>query len=253
MLQAWGFRKWYGYISRIDKSADVIFMNFGYWYDDAQIPLSEDDEKNRVSIQLYHKLASFLDLEGLDICEVGSGRGGGLAYIHKQCGPKNTFGLDLNRRAVEFCNKYYQSEGLRFVHGDAQKLPFEDDKFDVVINVESSHRYAHFATFLHEVNRCLKPGGHLLLTDFRHDHEIEDMIDHIKNSDLKLIHHEVITKNVVNSLKSDDGRRRNLVRKLVPGILHQTALNFSGVVGSDTFSRFCNGKTIYFMHVLKKE
>ena len=102
MLQAWVFRKWYWYISRIDKNADVILMNFGYWYDDAQIPLSEDDEKNRVSIQIYHMLASFLDLQGLDICEVGSGRGGGLAYVHKQCKPKNAWGLELNLRAVEF-------------------------------------------------------------------------------------------------------------------------------------------------------
>ncbi len=132
-----------------------------------------------VSIQWYHKLASFPDLGGLDICELGSGRGGGLAYVHKQCKPKNTCGLDLNQRAVEFCNKYHQSNGLSFVQGDAQKLPFEDDAFDVIINVESSHRYSHFDTFLQEVNRCLKPGGHLLLTDFRHDYQMDATFDQI--------------------------------------------------------------------------
>lgn len=228
-------------------------MNFGYWYDDEQIPLTEGDEKNRVSIQLYHKLTSFMDMAGLDICEIGSGRGGGLAYIHKYFKPKKTYGLDLNQRAVEFCNNYYNLDGLRFVQGDAQKLPFENDVFDVMINVESSHRYAHFDTFLKEVFRCLKPGGHFLLTDFRFDYEMEATQSHIKNSDLKVTHHEIITKNVIDALKADDERRRNLVKKLVPGILQKAALNFAGVVGSDTYKRFCNGKYVYFMYVLKKE
>lgn len=247
------FRTWYWFISRTDTNAEVILMNFGYWYDGEQIPLSEDDEKNRVSIQLYHKLASLINLEGLDICEVGSGRGGGLAYVHKHFKPKNTCGLDLNLRAVKFCNRYYASDGLRFVLGDAHKLPFKDDEFDVMINVESSHRYARFDTFLSEIYRCLKPGGHFLFTDFRHDYELEAALVHIDNSDLKLIHHEGITENVIHALTADDERRRYLVKKLIPGILQKNALNFAGVVGSDTYYRFCHGRMVYFMHVMKKE
>lgn len=247
------FRKWYYFISTTDKDAEVIFMNFGYWYDDEQILLSEDDEKNRVSIQLYHKLASFVDLEGLDICEVGSGRGGGLAYVHTHFKAKHTVGLELNRRAVEFSNKYHKLDGLSFVQGDAHKLPFENDVFDVMINVESSHRYAHFDIFLQEVHRCLKPGGYLLLTDFRHDYDIEAAFDQIKGSALQVVHHEVITKNVIDALTADDARRRYLVKKLVPAVLQKNALNFAGVIGSSTYKKFCQGNTIYFLYVLKKE
>lgn len=252
LIKEWGFRKWYWYVSRTDKNADVIFMNYGYWFDDEQIPIGDEDEKNRVSIQLYHKLVSFIELEGLDICEIGSGRGGGLSYIHKNFNPNKTIGLDLNKRAIDFCNNFYKMDGLSFVQGDAQNLPFDNEMFDVVINTESSHRYPKFTSFLNETYRCLKPGGHLLLTDFRFDHEVEATQNDITNSDFKTIHQEIITQNVVNALKADDNRRRELVKKLVPKILHKTALNFAGAVGSDTFNKFSENKYVYFLYVLKK-
>ena len=57
--------------------------------------------------------------------------------------------------------------GLDFVHGDAENLPFPDESFDAVINVEASHIYPHFDRFLSEVKRVLRPGGHFLHVDFR--------------------------------------------------------------------------------------
>lgn len=246
------FRKWYWYVSKADKNADVIFMNFGYWYDDKQIALEQEDEKNRVSIQLYHKLTSLIDIEKSDICEVGSGRGGGLAYIHEKFNPKSSVGLDLNKTAVNFCKDFYNIDGLSFIQGDAQNLPLKNDEFDVIINTESSHRYPEFDSFLNEAHRCLKPEGHLLLTDFRYANDIESMEGDIKNSEFEVLHYEDISKNVINALIADDTRRRNLVKELVPSLLQKTALNFAGVKGTDTFNKFCNRKYIYFLYILKK-
>ena len=57
-IEAWIFRKWYWYISKIDRRKEILFMNFGYHNDNEKTDLSEEDERNRYSIQLYKKLVS---------------------------------------------------------------------------------------------------------------------------------------------------------------------------------------------------
>ena len=58
------------------------------------------------------------------------------------------------------------------MEGNAEKLPFADQSFDAVINVEASHCYPRFPQFLDEVARVLRPGGHFLYTDVRRRKEI---------------------------------------------------------------------------------
>ncbi len=251
-IEAWIFRKWYWYISKIDRRKEILFMNFGYHNDNEKIDLSEEDEKNRVSIQLYNKLVSFADLSDKNICEIGCGRGGGLSYVHETFKPASSTGLDLNRKAVDFCNGYYNQEGLTFIQGNAHELPFENDIFDIVLNVESSHRYLLFSKFLSEVRRTLKSGGYMLLADFRHDHKLVKMKDDISNSEFDVVHYEFINENIVNALKADDERRRELVKRLIPPFLKNTALNFAGAIGSTTYHRYKSGRYLYFIYILRK-
>ncbi|MFA5045470.1 MAG: class I SAM-dependent methyltransferase [Paludibacter sp.] len=167
------FRMWYWYISKIDKKAEVIFMNYGYSKDNHEISLEEPDKINKYPVQLYDFVANSIDLKGKDLLEVGCGRGGGLSYINRYLKPKTATGIDLNNKAISFCQKNYKD--ITFMQGNAQLLKFENLSFDVVINVESSHRYAQIDKFLEEVHRVLRPGGHLIFTDFRLKHEIEKL------------------------------------------------------------------------------
>jgi SAM-dependent methyltransferase len=65
--------------------------------------------------------------------------------------------LDYNPDGIAYCRKRHTLPGLDFVHGDAEKLPFPDDSFDAVINVEASHAYPQLSRFLSEVARVLRP------------------------------------------------------------------------------------------------
>jgi SAM-dependent methyltransferase len=65
----------------------------------------------------------------------------------------------------EFAGGYYQKKdwkqsykipGLKFVPGDAEFLPFANNRFDVVINVESSHCYRSMQSFIRQAFRVLK-------------------------------------------------------------------------------------------------
>ncbi|WP_312691665.1 methyltransferase domain-containing protein [Kosakonia sp.] len=51
------------------------------------------------------------------------------------------------------------------VHGAAEKLPFTDAAFDVVISRYSAHHWHDVALALREVKRVLKPGGKFILMD----------------------------------------------------------------------------------------
>jgi len=251
-FREWMFRTWYWYVNNIDKKGEVLFMNYGFSDNNMNIPLESHDEPNRYSIQLYHQLASTLSLKDKSIVEVGCGRGGGLSYITKKFEPKSALGIDLDKTAIAFCNKMHAVNGLSFTQGDAQKLPLDDSSYDIVINVESSHRYPNIQAFFSEVKRVLRPEGHFLITDFRYDFEMPEFRELINQSGLQLLSERLITQEVVHALEMDDERRRNIVQRLAPKFLHKTAFNFAGTVGSKTYNQFLNREYEYFTYVLKK-
>ena len=45
------------------------------------IPLEQADEIDRYSIQLYHRTAAQIDLEGKDVFEASCGHGGAASYV----------------------------------------------------------------------------------------------------------------------------------------------------------------------------
>lgn len=246
------FGIWYWYINKVDKNADILFMNYGFNDKDQRIALDEKSESNRFCIQLYHHLASATDIKNKDIVEIGCGRGGGLSYITSHFSPASAKGIDLDKQAVLFCNRHYLQDGLSFSQGDAQKLNLGNGTCDVVINVESSHRYPDMAAFLREVSRILRPAGYFLFTDFRYDHEMEELRLQLKLSGMSVLKERVINGEVLAALEVDDQRKRNLIKKLVPNFLHNIALNFAGTTGSETFNLFASGRYIYFSYVLQK-
>jgi len=246
------FRIWYWYVSNIDKNAEILFMNYGYSSQDQNVDLSENDEPNRYSIQLYHHLAAAIDLNGKSLLEVGSGRGGGLSFIASNFPVGKTLGVDLNQRAANFCNKHYKIDGLSFMQGDAQNLDVPNNSFDAIINVESSHRYPDMISFLSQVDRILKPGGHFLFTDFRYDYEMDELNGQLDKMGFTKLKEELITPKVVKALDLDDARRRKLVKKLAPKFLHKLALNFAGTTGSETYNYFAERKYEYFSYVFRK-
>jgi len=250
-------RMWYEYISGLDRDADVIFMNYGWASLDPEaepLTLRPEDETNRYCIQLYHRVASAVDLRGLDVLEVGCGRGGGAAYVARYLGPRSMTGLDLAAKAIEFCQRHYAIPGLTFVQGDAEALEFAADTFDVVINIESSHCYAAMSKFLIGVHRVLRPGGYFLFADLRKKEHIKTLRRQFKDSGLTVLKEETINDNVIKALELDNARKEALIKRKVPRVFQPLFCEFAGIEG--TFSRnasFRSGDLVYLLSVLRKE
>ena len=247
------FRLLYWYISKVDKKSDITFMNYGYSNDRNEIKLTEKDRKNKYSAQLYDYVANNTDIKGKDILEVGCGRGGGLSYINRYLSPKTVTGLDLNSKAIKFCRKHYSSEKNTFLQGNAQQLKFEDNSFDVVINVESSHRYNQINKFLEEVYRVLRPGGYFLLADFRLQDQIKILNDKLKSTDFEVVRTEIITPNVLEALKLSSKETEKLIHRIAPRFMHGIGKKFAATEGTPTFNKFKNHEYEYLFFALTKK
>lgn len=249
------WRGWYNILTSKINDSSWTFMNYGYiglGSDASQIKLDESDEKNRYCIQLYHHVANSAQIEGAAVLEVGCGRGGGAAYIHKYLNPKSFKGVDFAQSNIDFCNSTHNSKGLSFSKGDAESLPLEDESFDVVINVESSHCYGSMEKFLSEVKRVLRPNGYFLFADLRRDHQVSGLRSELLGSDLSLIKEEDIGDNVLASMEKDNLRKLQLMKGRIPWFLMNSFQDFAGTEGSRIWQGIKSKETFYLHVVMKK-
>jgi ubiquinone/menaquinone biosynthesis C-methylase UbiE len=234
---------------------DWHFMNYGYTPNPTEpaLDLPSDPKIQKFSLQMYHYLAAKADLQGKAVLEVGSGRGGGAKHIASHYKPTTYTGLDIAKNAVDLANKIHQVQGLKFIEGSAEAIPLPDNSIDVVLNVESSHGYGNVDTFLKEVKRVLKPGGKLLMVDFRNSQENMRLFEaQIKNSGLTQISKEDITTNVVKSIEAEDESKKERIKKLIPARWQKLFNEFAGVVGSRFYETLKNGTRPYYRFVLVK-
>ena len=243
-------------------SDGTSFLNYGYSPLEPPyevIDLTDELEVNRYSVQMYHRVANGADLERKDVLEVGCGRGGGTSFVFERFHPASMTGIDLAENAIEHCRTEFGRSGLEFHPGDAENLPFEDGSFDVVLNIESSHCYPNIDRFFSEVERVLRPGGHLLLADLRDEDPDGDtasaraeLVERIAECGLEIVEQEDITRNVVRSLELDTPHRLELIDRYAPRLVRAQVVDFAGVVGSKVFDSFDNGRLTYTRFVARK-
>src|SRR4051812_39513840 len=93
------WKLWYPFLTRLAKNFQLTFLNYGY-ASDASSPtnpaLHPDDEPDRPCIQLYHHVASAIDLRGLNVLEISGGHGGGASYVARYLAPKSLHAIDRN-------------------------------------------------------------------------------------------------------------------------------------------------------------
>lgn len=235
-------------------AAEWQFMNYGYVPNAQESPLQlpDDPKTQRYPLQMYHYLALKTDLQGKDVLEVGSGRGGGAKHIAATLGPKSYVGLDLAQSAVDLANRLHKSDNLKFIQGSAEAIPLPDSSVDVVLNVESCHAYGSVEKFISEVRRVLKPGGTLALVDFRDTDKMGILRDQLKNSGLTIVEEENICNNVIEAIEAEDDVKKARIRELFPARWQKLFGEFAGVVGSRFYNKLKDGTKVYHRFVVKK-
>lgn len=104
----------------------------------------------------------------LDVC---SGMGGPARYLAWRTGCDVT-GLDLTASRVDGAAELTRLAGLsgsvRFVHGNALAMPFEDGSYTLAVAQESFAHIPDKPRLLAECARVLRPAGRLVFSDILH-------------------------------------------------------------------------------------
>ena len=87
------------------------------------------------------------------IVDIGCGRGGFVEVCRRQLG--DALGFDNEPAAARIC----RAQGLPFVLGDAERLPFRSDSLDVLRAKEVIEHLIDPRPMLREIRRALRPGG----------------------------------------------------------------------------------------------
>jgi ubiquinone/menaquinone biosynthesis C-methylase UbiE len=247
------WRRWYPFLTRRLREEDVLFLNYAFEADPpVGLPLDPADEPNRFSIQLYHHVATQVDLRGRRILEVSCGHGGGASWLTRTLRPPRYTGLDLNPAGVDFCRQRHQVAGLDFLPGDAGKLPFADATFDAVINVEASHCYPDFPRFLAEVARVLQPGGPFLYADFRFADGLAAWERDLAAAPLRQVQSRVINGEVRRGLDRNAARSQQLLVRHLPRFLHPLGRDFAGIPGSRVYQAVLENRLSYRSYCFRK-
>lgn len=111
----------------------------------------------RDKMRAIHRIAP--ERVGRDLLEVGGGRSGLSKMLYPEASIVN---LDFDPSFASVPANL--QPGMRFVHGDATDMPFEDASFDVVTMFDLLEHVEDDDAVARETMRVLRPGGWVLVT-----------------------------------------------------------------------------------------
>ena len=94
--------------------------------------------------------------------DIGCGGGATLQRLLKRSEGSTVYGIDISEESVAKAKKVNAEvldKRVFITQGSAEKLPYEDGKFDLVTAVETVYFWPNLPDCLQEVRRVLKQGG----------------------------------------------------------------------------------------------
>jgi SAM-dependent methyltransferase len=155
------------------------------------------------------------------VLDVATGSGGFIHFLLEGLkGYTEIIGVDSNERAVQaFAEAFKDKPNIHFQAMDAARLDFEPESFDLVCVSNSLHHIDDPLLVLRQMERVLRPGGHLLVSEMYCDGQTETQMTHVH------LHHWWAAVDTVNRVVHHETYRRGQLIELVSSLgLRETAL-----------------------------
>ncbi|MBD3922235.1 class I SAM-dependent methyltransferase [Paenibacillus sp. PR3] len=235
----------------------ATFLNYGYVSsgNEQHAVVEPVDVWNRNSVKLLLEVVGRTAIRGRDVIDIGCGRGGNIAALHKYFKPQSTVGLDICPANIAYCSAKSRPTESFYLVGDAENIPFADESFDVVLNIESAHAYPNRKRFYEEAYRILRYGGVFLYTELMLEEEAAQNVRLLEEAGLSVIRNQDVTSNVLLSCDENAKQRTgaqgiandaNASRNI--GDIH----DFIALPGSKKYEEMKAGKRQYRMMNLVK-
>ena len=133
-------------------------------------------------------------------------------------------------------------------------MPFADASFDIVFNVESSLNYPDFDAFLREVDRILRPGGRVLIADYRRRKRLIRFEAALRAIGYEVVRIEDISAQIARGLELSEPQKIAVIEKYAPRLLRNTIQRFARISNEDDseYELFSSGKTGYLIAIIEK-
>ena len=95
------------------------------------------------------------------ILDIGCGTGRILKKIKIVNSKMTGVGLDISEEVISIATRD-KRDGLEFLRGDSENLPFKNNSFDYILCVNSFHHYSETSKVVSEMRRVLKESGKVL-------------------------------------------------------------------------------------------
>lgn len=112
------------------------------------------ENSNRDNRKIFYDQLDFVK-PGMKLLDLGCGDGMDLVY-YKKLGAE-IYGLDASEELLEIAKKRLPDENIQL--GFFEKIPFQDNFFDIVLSKYAIMTSANMETVFKEIHRVLQPGG----------------------------------------------------------------------------------------------
>jgi ubiquinone/menaquinone biosynthesis C-methylase UbiE len=150
------------------------------WYAGIRRSGSQAEEYRKQAARLTAGLQA-----GTEILEVAPGPGYFAIEMARQGGFHVT-GLDISRTFVEIATENAKQAAVTadFRQGDAAKMPFDAESFDLIVCQAAFKNFTRPASALSEMHRVLRAGGTAVIQDMRSDASHADIEDEVRRMEL---------------------------------------------------------------------
>jgi len=138
-------------VSEVAEYFDRIAHRYDMWYNTKTGRYVDRIEKWLIFSMFRGREGKALDL--------GCGTGNYTAELYKR--GFNVVGVDASEKMLEIARKKFPQ--IRFIHGDAYRLPFPDESFDIVLSVTMFEFIHRPEKVVNEIYRVLKPEGEVII------------------------------------------------------------------------------------------
>src|SRR5438046_354833 len=121
------------------------------------------DVSGQVEIEHLHRYFFARVLcRDLDVLDIASGEGYGAALLAQVA--RSVVGVEISNEAVAHAQAAYHQPKLRYIQGDARKIPLPDSSVDAVVSFETIEHFYEHEAFVAEVKRVLRPNGFFIVS-----------------------------------------------------------------------------------------